>query len=65
LINTKEKTNTAYAALVALRLICKATDIDDKIKRRLVLAFNTYPEAKNHLYSMGIPLGWEHDSVWV
>jgi abortive infection bacteriophage resistance protein len=64
IVNTKDKTNTVYAALVALRLICKAKGIDDEIKNRLTLAFNTYPEARNHLYAMGIPERWDEDHIW-
>lgn len=62
--NLSPKTNTAYAAIVVLRLMCKKKSIHDGIKDGLLKLFNDYPEANNHLASMGMPTAWDADLIW-
>lgn len=58
------KTNTIYAALVVMRVMCKAQSIPDGIKPRLQALFTDYPEALNHLDAIGMPPDWANDTVW-
>lgn len=62
--NRSLKINTAYAAFVVLRLVCKGKRIDDGIHTGLLGLFRDFPEAINHLTAMGIPVGWEQDTIW-
>lgn len=58
------KTNTVYAAIVALRLICRPLAINDGLHAGLSALFTSFPEAQSHLFSIGMPLGWETDALW-
>jgi abortive infection bacteriophage resistance protein len=59
------KTNTVYAALVMMRVICKSQGINDQIQASLLSLFSLYPEAQNHLYAMGMPTDWDKDNIWL
>jgi abortive infection bacteriophage resistance protein len=58
-------TNSIYAALVVVRIMCKAIGISDSIKPELTRLFSQFPEAALHKVSMGMPLDWDADSVWL
>ncbi len=59
------KTNSVYAALVVIRVMCKAAGIVDGIKPELTRLFAQFPEAALHKVSMGMPADWDADSVWL
>lgn len=63
---TNPKTNSVYASLVIIRIMCKKIGIDDGIKKELKRLFRKYPESnkRENKFSMGIPVRWESDDIW-
>ena len=62
--NPQPNTNTIYAALVMTRVMHKRIGLVDTIKAGLTSLLTAYPEAANHLNAIGMPAGWDADTVW-
>lgn len=60
----QEKNNKLYTALFVIHHMSKKIGIERSVKDEFLKLLEKYPEAKNHLNSIGFPRNWNHINAW-